>query len=203
MELLKKVYRTLGLNRKRTWNKVFEVGVAKTGTSSLARAYDILGLSRTGWDQRLYDEVKAGMFENALAFAEKFDAFRDGPWHEEDLYKALDRRFPNSKFILLERDDESWLRSLENFFSPGKNWGNVNEKYLIRDFAEKKQELLAFKHNRYRDVKEYFRNRPDDLLVMNICAGEGWEKLCPFLGMPFPKVKFPHEFKTPRDQDKI
>jgi hypothetical protein len=46
-------------------------------------------------------------------------------------------------------------------------------------------------------VKEYFRDRPDDLLVMNICAGEGWEKLCPFLGLAIPKVKFPHEFKTP------
>jgi hypothetical protein len=194
---LTKVFERLGFRRKRKWNKVFEVGVAKTGTNSLAKAYKILGLRKTGWNQVLYDEVKAGKFENALAFAEKFEAFRDGPWHEEDLYERLDKRFPNSKFILLERDDKSWIKSVENFFSPDKNWKKIPEKYLIKNFSEKVPELLNFKHQRYRKVKRYFMDRPDDLLVMNICAGEGWEKLCPFLGLPISKVKFPYEFKTP------
>ena len=43
----------------------------------------------------------------------------------------------------------------------------------------------------YNIVKEYFRNRPDDLLVMNICGGEGWEVLCLFLNKPIPSVPFP------------
>jgi hypothetical protein len=29
------------------------------------------------------------------------------------------------------------------------------------------------------------------LLVMDICGGEGWEKLCPFLNQPTPEVAFP------------
>lgn len=193
---LAKAYEILGLSRKRKWNKVFEVGVPKTGTNSLAKAYEILGLNYVGRCPELYEEVKAGKFETALAYAEKFEAFRDAPWHDDDLYKRLDTRFPNSKFILLERDDESWLKSMENFFSPDKNWKNIPEKYLIKDFTEKLHEVISFKRERYKEVKEYFRDRPDDLLVMNICAGEGWEKLCPFLGLSIPKVKFPHEFKT-------
>jgi hypothetical protein len=196
MNFLEKTYDILGLRKKRKWNKVFEVGVAKTGTTSLAMAFEILGLRLASWVPNLYDEVKAGKFDNTLAWAEKFDAFKDGPWHEDDLYKILDRRFPESKFILLEREDESWLKSIENFFSADINWNNIDEKYLIQNFSDRKQEMLDFKHKRFTDVKDYFKDRPDDLLVMNICAGEGWEKLCPFLEMPVPKVKFPHEFKT-------
>jgi len=40
-------------------------------------------------------------------------------------------------------------------------------------------------------VFEYFKGRPKDLLVMNVSAGDGWEKLCPFLGKPIPGVPFP------------
>jgi len=196
MNFLERAYEVLSLRKKRKWSKVFEVGVAKTGTTSLAMAFEILGLRWAGWCPNLYDEVKEGKFDNTLAYAEKFDAFKDGPWHEDDLYKILDRRFPDSKFILLERDDESWLKSIENFFSADINWNNIDEKYLIHNFSDRKQEMLDFKHKRFSDVKDYFRDRPDDLLVMNICAGEGWEKLCPFLEMRVPKVKFPHEFKT-------
>jgi hypothetical protein len=28
---------------------------------------------------------------------------------------------------------------------------------------------------------------------MNVCTGEGWERLCPFLGMEIPERDFPHE----------
>jgi hypothetical protein len=37
---------------------------------------------------------------------------------------------------------------------------------------------------------------PDRLLVMNIPAGDGWEQLCPFLGVPIPDQLFPHAYKT-------
>jgi hypothetical protein len=49
----------------------------------------------------------------------------------------------------------------------------------------------AAAYERYvADVRHYFCDRADDLLVLDICAGEGWEKLCPFLGMPVPDVPF-------------
>jgi hypothetical protein len=184
--------------RKKKWEKVFEVGVAKTGTSSLARAYAILDLTHVGWTPKLYYEVKAGKFESALEFAEKFQAFEDAPWHDFDLYKRLDKRFPYSKFILLERDDESWIKSMENHFSEHKNCNNIDNRYLIKNFHEKKQLILDYKTKRYKEVKKYFRNRPEDLLVMNICTGEGWEKLCPFLELPIPNVIFPHAYRTKR-----
>ena len=44
-------------------------------------------------------------------------------------------------------------------------------------------------------VKEYFKDRPDDLLVLDVCAGDGWEKLCPFLEKAVPDKPFPHKGK--------
>jgi hypothetical protein len=40
-------------------------------------------------------------------------------------------------------------------------------------------------------VREHFADRPGDLLVLDITAGEGWDRLCPFLGLPEPGVPFP------------
>jgi hypothetical protein len=42
------------------------------------------------------------------------------------------------------------------------------------------------------NVREYFRSRPNDLLVMDICGGEGWAPLCRFLAKREPSVPFPH-----------
>jgi len=43
-----------------------------------------------------------------------------------------------------------------------------------------------------RNVREYFLDRPKDLLIMDIVGGDGWDKLCEFLGRDLPKAPFPH-----------
>jgi hypothetical protein len=43
-------------------------------------------------------------------------------------------------------------------------------------------------------IRDYFSNR-DNLLIMNLAEGEGWEKLCSFLGLPIPDKPFPHANK--------
>ena len=32
--------------------------------------------------------------------------------------------------------------------------------------------------NHYEEVENYFRDRPQDLLVLDLAKGDGWEKLC-------------------------
>jgi len=39
------------------------------------------------------------------------------------------------------------------------------------------------------EMKRATDNR--ELLEMNICDGDGWELLCPFLGVPVPDIDFP------------
>jgi Sulfotransferase domain len=42
------------------------------------------------------------------------------------------------------------------------------------------------------EVPRYFRGRDEDLLTLNICAGDGWPPLASFLGKVIPGVLFPH-----------
>jgi hypothetical protein len=55
-----------------------------------------------------------------------------------------------------------------------------------------KDRFLYVYDTHVRNVKHYFRHRPEDLLVLDICGGDGWEKLCNFLGLSIPEARFPH-----------
>ena len=180
--------------------KVFEIGVAKTGTTSLGRAYEILGFKHKAEDPDLYFKfIDNYDYEVLFEVIDRYDAFQDGPWHNKDVdYKILDKKYPNSKFIILERDDESWIRSNEKFYSPKyhKDWENWEYSFLIDDrwVTQREsviEEKLTYKNSKYLEIKEYFKDRQNDLLVMNICDGQGWEVLCPFLGKEIPNVPFP------------
>ena len=180
--------------------KIFEIGVAKTGTTSLGRAYEILGFNHKAEDPDLYLKFTNNYdYEVLFEVIDKYDAFQDGPWHNEDVdYRVLDKKYPNSKFFILERDDESWIRSNERFYSPKyhKDWRNWEYSFLIDErWVHDRENIinkkLDYKHSKYHEINTYFKNRPNDLLVMNICEGDGWEVLCPFLGRNIPDVPFP------------
>lgn len=175
-------------------NKIFEIGVPKTGTTSLQFAYKILGFKAQSWNPGKYKRWKKEGIECLYRMIEKFDAFEDGPWHNCD-YKILDQRYPNSKFIILERNNSDWIRSKEKHESPLYNINKIELEFLIDDWITDRdnyiKKSIQYKETKYKEIKEYFKDRPDDLLVMDICAGEGWEKLCPFLGLPIPSEPFP------------
>jgi hypothetical protein len=45
-------------------------------------------------------------------------------------------------------------------------------------------------------VIEYFRHRPEDLLVLNVAERGAYRKLCEFLNQPVTQEEFPWENKT-------
>jgi hypothetical protein len=45
----------------------------------------------------------------------------------------------------------------------------------------------------HQRVRHHFRDREGDLLVIDLCGGEGWDALCRFLGLPVPDGPFPWE----------
>lgn len=108
--------------------------------------------------------------------------------------------FPGSKFIYTVRDHVSWLESCKIHWAKIKT---MRTESKIPGFAEEAElslygtlefepDKLSTAYYRHHDsVLEYFKNRQTDLLVLNIVGGEGWEKLCPFLGKHIPLVKFP------------
>ncbi len=172
-------------------SKIFGIGYPKTGTTSLGYALKILGFNHKTYDDKLNKKYNEGDYEYILSEAEHYDSFEDGPWNRGEFYKELDRQFPNSKFILTVRELQSWIKSHEKHFSAKHLRENPQELWR-RDYNEnKKAKIIAQYTQRNEGIVEYFKNRQEDLLVIDVCNGEGWEKLCPFLGIPVPTTPFP------------
>ncbi|MGO8794722.1 MAG: sulfotransferase [Candidatus Sulfotelmatobacter sp.] len=110
-------------------------------------------------------------------------------------FLELDVRYPDSQFILTVRDVRSWLASTEAFFAgpaPNEEW---KREVRLRTYGVLEWDRGAFLNAYHRHVKavmDRFADRPAQLLVLDICAGEGWDMLCAFLGKPVPSVPFPH-----------
>jgi hypothetical protein len=168
--------------------KVFGIGFHKTATTSLGEALKYLGYRVTGPDGVNDPNIAVAAEELVYKLAEHFDGFQDNPW--PIFYRELDRVFPGSKFILTIRPTEAWIKSILNHArdidTPMRQWiyGVGNPK------GHEALYIGRYEHHN-REVLQYFCNRPDDLLVLDITAGDGWEKLCPFLGAPVPPIPFP------------
>ena len=169
--------------------KVFCIGFHKTGTTSLKFAMNKMGYRVAGPNGVRDENIASNVFDMVSGLVPKFDAFQDNPYPV--IYQYLDESYPDSKFILTRRDDESWLNSVVRHFakidSPMRRW-----IYGVGYPIGNEQIYLARYQQHNHDVKEYFVDRPGDLLVMDIANGDGWEQLCDFLGEDVPRVPFPH-----------
>lgn len=173
--------------------KVFGIGFHKTGTTSLARALAILGYRVTGSNGVNDPDISRNVYRMAYALAEEFDAFQDNPW--PIIYREMDQRYPGSKFILTLRPTESWISSQVRHF--GKKVTPMREWIYGVGCPEGNEAIYVARYERHNaEVLDYFRDRPEDLLVLKITESEGWEKLCPFLHMKIPDIPFPHENKA-------
>jgi hypothetical protein len=171
--------------------KVIGVGFQKTGTSSLREALKILGYRVKDTSSRPLISILKGDYKRVLRMIRNYDALEDTPWYM--IYKELDKRIPDSKFILTLREEESWYKSVSRHIGMLKNasheWIYGRGKGL--PMYHKDNTIRVYnRHN--QEVQEYFKNRPQDLLVVDFTEGDGWEELCGFLGKDIPDVPFPH-----------
>jgi len=155
------------------------------------------GLRFLGYKCRHFPIEMTGLRNGELRIdyeqVQQYDALGDIPIAR--FYPELDRQFPNSKFILTVRESPAWLDSCRRHFRAGR-WANHSK---IGQLHEDIYGTAEFDEHRYRlayqrfvdGVGVYFRDREDDLLVLNICAGDGWKKLCPFVGERRPWYRFP------------
>ena len=187
------------MTRKRNEKpRVFCIGWHKTGTSSLGHALVQLGYSVLGCRLDMVYPLRQGDLDAVLGLAAQFDALQDIPWAA--LYRELDQAFPGTQFILTEREEQSWLRSaLRHFDSmdiPLHAW--LYGEGVMRG----NEQLYLDRYNRHSsEVRAYFADRQDDLLVLDLAAGDGWTELCGFLGEPVPNRAFPHANKGPQSLD--
>jgi len=166
--------------------KVFGVGMSKTGTTTLGECLEILGFTpHISFEPQLKTWLESGGdIERILKVAEKYRALEDSPWYH--VFEQLDQRFPGSKFVLTVRKNSlvhaksSWAHGVRG----GLRTGDPAPEYI----AEK----IAVYESHNQRVMDYFKDRPQDLLVMCWENGDGWEKLCSFLNVSVPSQPIPH-----------
>jgi len=174
------------------FNKIFGIGFQKTGTKTLHKALEVLGYKVCGCRHVLIDPLKQDDWGPVLKMVEENDAFEDNPWPL--LYERLDKEFPNSRFILTIRDSEPWIRSAVNHF--GTIPGRMQEWIYGQGYPGGYEDIYLERYERHnREVIEYFKDRPDDLLIINWSHGKSWGPLCKFLEHAIPEIDFPHANK--------
>ncbi len=181
--------------------KVFGIGLSRTGTKSLTISLNQLGFKIVHYpnDTKTLQELMAANYD--LSILQDCDGITDIT--TVPYYPQLDRLFPNSKFILTVREKESWLKAIEAHWhnKPVFDTNPENEdKMRLRRFLRLavygtytfNADRLAYVYDlHHKNVLDYFKNRSESLLVFNICGGEGWEILCPFLERSIFPEQFP------------
>jgi hypothetical protein len=188
------------VGRLRSKPKIFGIGLSKTGTSSLTNALNLLGIRTIHYpcDRKTFEELTSGVYR--LSVLKRYQGVTDTP--VVPFYPQLDVNYPGSKFILTIREKGSWLRSIEYHWrmipewlwegSPSRMFSDFVSACVYGSISFNKDRFSYVYDTHLRNVCEYFRDRPGDFIIIDICAGEGWEKLCPFLGLQAPEVPFPH-----------
>ena len=182
--------------------KIFCIGFHKTGSTSLAKALNTLDFKvcrRFGMLKKHFPEVdfadrlKSGDLDIFFEVVPWYDAFCDNPWPH--IYKELDQHFPGSKFILTIRDEDTWTQSVKNYF--GDSPSKLREWIYGESSPLGHEQLYLRRYQKHNcEVREYFANSPEKLLVLDLEKGEGWKQLCGFLEKPVPDASFPHLNKT-------
>jgi hypothetical protein len=193
---------------KREYDKVFCIGFNKTGTTSLEKALINFGFTMGNQPaaEMLAEDWAKNRTDRIINYCYTADAFQDIPFNLPRLYEILDKSFPNSKFILTVRDNEDqWFNSLVKFHTklfssdkdrPPNEKDLKNANYRYKGFALKTKkwfygypEIPLYDENHYKkayldhicNVKEYFKNRNTDLLILNVAEENSYQKLASFL----------------------
>ena len=173
-------------------NKLFIIGLPRTGTTSISVAMLEQGfnVAHTAFTKRAFE----------LA-----DVVSDAPCFSD--YKELDLQFPGSKFVYLDRDLEQWVPSAQMLlkkmearldpktgtFSPvlKRSFDEAFELKTTEDPHTKAHlEACYLKHN--KEVFDYFSGRTD-FISLNLSHQGSLKSLLLFLGIEAKEhAEFPH-----------
>lgn len=184
---------------------IFGIGLSRTGTRSLTAALHILGVDTVHYpvSADCFRALSSGELDFQLM--EGFDGITDitvSPY-----YAQLDRMYPDAKFVLTVRDEETWLRSCQNHwtgrdaFEETPSEGRRNHMLIRRFLRAAVYQSYDFHPARFREVmrahvanvRRYFADRPGKLIELDIVGGTSWEPLATFLDRPLPDQPFPHK----------
>lgn len=164
--------------------RIFGIGLTRTGTTSLATAIAKLGFSVIHYPRT--EPLLAGAYMAAFDLPVVIH------------YKTLDAQFSGSKFIYTVRDKGAWLDSMEAYLNARQvaSQGQRRNRKKVYGQCDFDRDIYSAAYDRHHnDVMLYFKDRPDDLLVIDICGGDGWAPLLSFLNIDADVADFPNKHK--------
>lgn len=203
--------------------KYFCVGRNKTGTTSVKAAFEDLGFIVGEQDvaELLHDEFFfEGNYNPILKYCKTAEVFQDVPFSHFEMIAPVDRAFPGSKYILTVRDNpEQWYNSITKYHAKQHGLNGriptyediINDDYRKKGYLKRltidvhgttpedpynKEILLAHYEKHNQDVIDYFKDRPGDLLIINLSDPLAYKKFVEFIGVDSPFDSFPWENKT-------
>ena len=171
--------------------KIFGVGLARTGTTSMHEAMGLLEIRSAPSSVALLDDLDHPLLE-------EYDAFFDNPIPFR--YHQIDEAWPGSRFIATTRSLDGWLQSMQWLFDVGLERLNPADRmvgdrvhrecYGITQFDS--EVLAGLWHRHHENLRDYFHDRSNDVLWLDLDQGFEWAPLCEFLGVTEPSAPFPH-----------
>lgn len=177
--------------------KIFCIGLSRTGTKSLASALTLLGYDTAHWLNPITQNILCRDDYFLFEGYSDITVAADLPWLREN--------FSNARYILTERDSASWEPSIARHYysiagvnAPIQLSTQGASRFSGRPAAV--ADLLYGGVDSWGDagraytqtVNKIFSADVHRLLTMNIVAGDGWDELCAFLDRPHPRASFPH-----------
>jgi len=201
--------------------KIFCIGMNKTGTTSLNQVF--IDMEFKVGDQRSAEKLLRAYvqknYDPIIKYCRTAQVFQDVPFSLPETYIHLDQHFPNSKFILSVRDSaEQWYKSITTFHAKkfgcgeqpssqqlmeatyvykGWAWESMVACFNVEESAPYDMAKLKGTYNAHnRNVIDYFKNRPNDLLVVNLAEKNSLEQFVKFVGIKTEINSFPWKNRT-------
>lgn len=192
-------------------NKIFGIGLSKTGTSSLHSALKILGFSSSHWvnpySRDLLSNVDIPLF----------DALTDITISAQ--FKELYEKYPDARFIYTTRSLDLWEASFSNHYWRSMNVKNFEDLKKVMSSGEPMrfgQRFIDIHNSLYlkfdslheaylahdESVRKFFANKPKESFVeLDVSKENSFDLLASFLGVSAPQIAFPWEnTKTNKQQ---
>lgn len=161
--------------------KIFIIGLPRTATTSVCLAMLEQGFktAHNAYTQEAF--IQADVLADTPIFCD---------------YQSLDKHFPHSQFIYLTRELENWLPSIKQLlqrmivnlqrtdggFNPHlKRCYNDVFTPLTEENLNNDEFLTACYRRHQQGIEEYFKDRPRDLLTINVSDEDSYSRLLTFL----------------------
>lgn len=171
--------------------KIFIIGLPRTGTSSVCATLLDMG-------------YKVAHCANTMRSIEAADVIGDTPAYCD--YKKLDKKYPGSKFIYLDREIEKWLPSIKYLLHrmhPGltastdgfhptvkRCYRNIFKQLDCATLFSDSHLTSCYTLHKHK-VFKYFSDRKSDFLAIDISEDGSHRKMQSFLGVDCTSESFP------------